>query len=1272
MKLTLPGHYYFERSGLVDKRVRRIFVEKKKGFDVEAKQLFTDLNQQLGIGGLEEVRIASRYDLQGISDEVYQQALPTIFSTPAVDLVYEENLDIGPNYQIFGVEDLPGQYNQRADAAAQCLEILTAGERPLIKTAQILMVKGQISADELSKIKAYCINTVACREASLAKPETLDDRITPPQDVAVLDDFIHFSEAELASFKDHLGLAMSLADLKFSQAYFKHNEQRNPTITELKVIDTYWSDHCRHTTFLTEIEDVQFETGPFSAPAQKAYTEYLKARNYVYGGEHKALCLMDLATIGMKALRKKGLLADLDLSEEVNACSINVDIEVDGKTEQWLVMFKNETHNHPTEIEPFGGAATCLGGAIRDPLSGRSYVYQAMRITGSGDPRAKIEDTLSGKLPQRKITTEAARGYSAYGNQIGIPAGQVAEIYHEGYLAKRMELGAVIAAAPKANVVRALPEAGDLVVLVGGRTGRDGCGGATGSSKSHTDESMLTSGAEVQKGNPLIERNILRLFRKPEFSKLIKRCNDFGAGGVAVAIGELADGLEIDLDQVRTKYEGLDGTELAIAESQERMAVVIAKADLPALKNLVAAENLEAAVVAKVTADPRLVMKWRKQTILALQRDFLNTNGVRQRTKVFIKEPNPTSYFRTQLNKDKNTSQLETAWINTLRNINVASQKGLVERFDSTAGAGTVLLPFGGKYSLTPSLGMAAKIPVLKGETNTCTLMTYGFNPALSTWSPFHGGLYAVLESVTKIVAMGGDPSKIRLTFQEYFEKLGNEDHKWGKPFAALLGAFQAQKGLMIPSIGGKDSMSGTFNELNVPPTLVSFAVGTADAHRVISPEFKKTDSQVILLPLARRADETPDFTVLNHTFHCVHQLISKGQVLAAHPIALGGIAAAISKMSFGNKIGLVFAEGFDTSKLFTPDYGALILEIDRQDDPAALFPGVAYERLGTTTGQPVITVGAVQISLEQAITAWEAPLDEVFPLKKDLPGDPEPIFYSSGKRGKAKCKIAKPRVLMPIFPGTNGEYELEKAFCQAGGSVDPFVFKNSSGDTIKEAMTIMAQKIKASQIIALPGGFSAGAEPAGAGKFIATVFRNLGLAEQVMDLLNNRDGLILGIGDGFQALLRLGLVPDGEIKPLTENSPALVGNPLGRYVSRLVQTKVVSNLSPWFSNVEVGAIFALPVSSSEGRFVATPSILQKMIKQGQIATQYVDFDGVPSLDGNFNPFVAQASIEGITSPDGRVLGKMAHSERIGHGLYKNTDGVGDQRIFAAGINYFL
>lgn len=1256
----------------LDKQVRRIFVEKKKGFDVGAEQLFNDLNQNLGIRELEEVRVLSRYDIQGISDAVYEKAIKNIFSEPNIDLVHEEELPIGQDYRVFGVEYLPGQYDQRADSAAQCIEILGTGERPTVRTAKIIMLKGNITDEELIKIKDYCINSVDSRESILTKPETLEDNSIPPNDVDIIKDFIQKSTEELMSFKEKTGLAMSLDDIKFCQDYFKNTEKRNPTITEIKVIDTYWSDHCRHTTFMTEIDDVKFEEGVFSRPIKKAYEEYLASRNYVYE-ENRAICLMDIATIGMKELRKRGLLDDLDVSDEINACSINIDVEVDGEIEKWLLMFKNETHNHPTEIEPFGGASTCLGGAIRDPLSGRAYVYQAMRITGSGDPRRKIEDTIPGKLPQRKITTEAARGYSSYGNQIGIATGHVSEIYHEGYVAKRMELGAVIGATPKENVVRKAPKEGDLIVLIGGRTGRDGCGGATGSSKSHTDESIRTSGAEVQKGNPLIERNLLRLFRKPEFSKIIKKCNDFGAGGVSVAIGELADSIEINLDNVLKKYEGLDGTELAISESQERMAVVIDKEHLHILEEHVADENLEAAVIAKVTSNNRLIMKWRNKTILDLDRDFLNTNGIRQKTKVYVKEPTSRSYFNTTYCGGSNESKLnlKTAWLNNLKALNVASQRGLVEEFDSTVGAGTVLMPFGGKYNLTPSLGMAAKIPVLNGETNTCSLMTYGFNPELSTWSPFHGGLYAVVDSVVKIVAMGGDPKKIRLTFQEYFEKLGDHEGKWGKPFAALLGAFKAQKGFMVPSIGGKDSMSGSFNELNVPPTLVSFAVCIGDASHIISPEFKKTDSQVILLSSPRMEDETPDFETLNKNLLCIHDLIKKGKVLSAHNIGIGGIAAAISKMSFGNKIGMKFLEGYKTEKLFSPDYGALVLEINNTENLNDLFKGLEYEIIGHTTKNPTITIGDVHIDIELAINEWEEPLKDVFPIKKDTEGTPKKISYSKGNIIKPKYAIAKPKVFMPIFPGTNCEYDMEKAFVKAGGQVETLVFKNLTREAIEESIHEMARRISESQIIALPGGFSAGDEPDGSGKFIATVFRNPYIQEQVMNLIKNRDGLILGICNGFQALIKLGLVPYGEIREIDENSPTLVFNKLGRHVARMVQTKVVSNLSPWLNNVNVGDVFTIPVSHGEGRLVSDEKILNEMIEKGQIAAQYVDFNGNPSYDGDFNPNGSLHSIEAITSPDGRVLGKMGHSERIGKNLYKNVYGEMDQKIFEAGIKYF-
>lgn len=1255
----------------MDKLVRRIFIEKKKGFNIDAEQLFNDLSENLSIKSLTEVRIVNRYDIQGISREDYEKAIVNIFSEPNIDLVYEEDFEADNDYKVFGVEYLPGQYDQRADSAAQCVEILTISERPIIKTAKIIMLRGDITEDEFIKIKNFCINPVDSREASLAKPETLEDNITYPMDVEAIKDFTQKSYKELIKLKEDLGLSMSDDDIKFCQEYFRLTEKRNPTITEIRVIDTYWSDHCRHTTFMTEIEDVKFEEGIYSSPIKKAYKEYLDSRAYVYGDKNKAICLMDIATIGMKELRKKGLLEDLDISDEINACSINVNVDVDGEMEEWLVMFKNETHNHPTEIEPFGGAATCLGGAIRDPLSGRSYVYQAMRITGSGDPRTKVEDTLPGKLPQRKITTEAARGYSSYGNQIGIATGHVSEIYHEGYVAKRMELGAVIAATPKENVVREVPKEGDLLVLVGGRTGRDGCGGATGSSKSHTDESILTSGAEVQKGNPLIERNLLRLFRKTEFSKIIKRCNDFGAGGVSVAIGELADSLEINLDNVLKKYEGLDGTELAISESQERMAVVIDKDDIEILEKHVLEENLEATVVAKVTSSNRLTMKWRNKIILDIDRDFLNTNGVRQKTKAYIEEPNSKSYFNISAHVKNDNNEIETAWINNLKNLNVASQKGLVERFDSTVGAGTVLMPFGGKFNLTPSLGMAAKVPVLEGQTNTCTLMTYGFNPELSTWSPFHGGLYAVVDSVTKIVGMGGDPRKIRLTFQEYFEKLGKNSEKWGKPLAALLGAYEAQKGFNIPSIGGKDSMSGTFNELNVPPTLVSFAVCPGDARDVISPELKKIDSHIVLISLPRLENETLDFEILNRNLLKVHQLIKNKKVLSAHNIGNGGIAAAISKMSFGNKIGVTFTDNVDKGRLFSADYGSIILEINSHENLDEIFEGLEYKVLGYTTEEPVIKIGGTEINLSLAIKEWEEPLNEVFPIKKDLAGNLEKINYNKGNMVKAKCSIAKPKVFIPIFPGTNCEYDMEKSFVKAGGQVDSFVFKNITTEDIKDSITTMARKIKESQIIALPGGFSAGDEPDGSGKFIATVFRNPYIVEQVMDLLKNRDGLILGICNGFQALIKLGLVPYGEIREMKEDSPTLAFNRLGRHVSRMVNTKVVSNLSPWFNNVNVGDVFTIPISHGEGRLVASEEAIEEMIEKGQVATQYVDFDGKPSYNGDFNPNGSNHSIEGITSPDGRVLGKMGHSERIGKDLYKNVYGETDQKLFEAGIRYF-
>lgn len=1254
----------------MDKNIRRVYVEKKKELNIEAEQLLNDLYQNLGIKELSEVRVMNRYDIQGLKDEDYEKAKKTIFSEPNIDLVYEEELELD-SYKVFAIEFLPGQYNQRADSASQCVEILTMDKKPIINTAKIIMLKGNITESQFSRIKEYLINPVDSREASFQKPKSLSENINYPKEVKILEDFNMKTKEKLLEFKEELGLSMTIEDIRLCQDYFRFKEKRNPTITEIRVIDTYWSDHCRHTTFMTEIEDIQFEEGMYTSAIKKAYEKYANARKYVYEDIDRPITLMDIATIGMKELRKRGLLEDLDISDEINASSINVNVDIDGKLEEWLIMFKNETHNHPTEIEPFGGAATCLGGAIRDPLSGRSYVYQAMRVTGSGDPRAKIEDTISGKLPQRKITTEAARGYSSYGNQIGIATGHVSEIYHEGYIAKRMEIGAVIGATPKENVVRKKPKEGDLIVLVGGRTGRDGCGGATGSSKSHNDKSILTSGAEVQKGNPIIERSLLRLFRKKDFSKIVKKCNDFGAGGVSVAIGELADSLEIDLDKVLKKYEGLDGTELAISESQERMAVVIDKDDFHILKKYVDEENLEAAVVAKVTSDNRIKMKWKNNTILDIDRDFLNTNGAKQKTKVYVKEPDAISYFETNSNNKAREKDLQTAWIDNLKDINIASQKGLVEQFDSTVGTGTVLMPFGGKFSQTPSLGMAAKIPVLRGYTNTCTIMTYGFNPELSIWSPFHGGLYAVVDSITKVVAMGGDPKRIRLTFQEYFEKLGNDKVKWGKPLAALLGAYEAQRGFNIPSIGGKDSMSGTFNNLNVPPTLVSFAVCVADARDIISPEFKHVGSKIILIDSPRGENYVPDFELLNRNFSTIHQLIVGKKVLSAYSIGLGGIAAAISKMCFGNKIGVEITDKLDKKELFSSDYGSMILEIKDSENIDDLLKGLHYRVLGHTIEEPVIKVDDIKINIEFAIREWEKPLNKVFPIRKSTEGKAKKINFTKGNIIKPKNSIAKPKVFIPVFPGTNCEYDMEKAFLRAGAQVDKLIFKNLTTECIKESISEMSKKIEECQIIALPGGFSAGDEPDGSGKFIAAVFRNPYISEQVMNLLKNRDGLIIGICNGFQALIKLGLVPYGEIRDMDKESPTLVFNKIGRHISRMVQTKVVSNLSPWFNQVNVGDIFTIPISHGEGRLVASEKIVSEMIENGQIATQYVDFNGEPSNDGEFNPNGSVHAIEGITSPDGRILGKMGHSERIGKNLYKNVYGEMDQKIFEAGVKYF-
>lgn len=1261
---------------MIKQQVRRIFAEKKPGFDIEATHLCADLKSHLGMDGLNSVRVVNRYDVAGIDDAAYQQSLTTVFSEPVVDLVYEETLPVASGDRLFAMEYLPGQYDQRADSAAQCLQILTQAERPMLLSAKVIVLSGTLSDQEVAAIKAYCINPVESREAALDKPANLALEVSLPPDVPCLEGFVSTPQERLPESYKELGLAMSLADYTFCQSYFRDHEKRNPTLTEIRVVDTYWSDHCRHTTFQTSITDVSLAAGQYNMPVQKAYQEYQAARQNLYGESNRPVSLMDMAVIAMKELKKDGKLADLDESDEINACSIVTEIEVDygqgPEKEAWLIMFKNETHNHPTEIEPFGGAATCLGGAIRDPLSGRSYVYQAMRVSGSGDPRTAIGDTLPGKLPQRKITLGAWAGYSSYGNQIGLATGQVAEVYDEGFVAKRMEVGAVIGAAPRSNVRRDKPVAGDVVLLVGGRTGRDGCGGATGSSKEHTEESLASCGAEVQKGNPVTERKIQRLFRKPEVSLLIKKCNDFGAGGVSVAIGELADGLEIFLDNVPKKYEGLDGTELAISESQERMAVVVSAADAERFIQFAGEENLEATQVAVVTEERRLVMRWRGQTIVNISRDFLDTNGVPQMTAVTVNAPQSAdNYFQTSTAAFGNTS-LQDAWLSTLSDLNVCSQKGMIERFDSTIGAATVLMPLGGRHQDTPAEGMAAKIPLVDGETTAATLMAHGYNPRIAKWSPFHGALYAIVEAVTKLAAMGGDYRCVRLSLQEYFEKLGNDRTAWGKPFSALLGAYWAQKRLGIAAIGGKDSMSGSFLDLNVPPTLVAFGVVVGDAARIVSPEFKQIGSQVVLLPVPRDEAELPDFGVLSRNLAITHDLINRGIVLAAQSVRLGGVAAAISKMCFGNRIGFAFTKQVDKKELFDPAYGSILLELPASADLAGLFAGVDYMLLGKTTPESVINAGDTSITLNQAYAAWANPLNEVFPVVADsIPGQPKTISAAISNGRKPAVTFAKPRILIPVFPGTNCEYDSARAFEKAGGIAETLIIRNLTSQDVEESVKRLADAIERSQIIMLPGGFSAGDEPEGSGKSIAVMFRNPRITEAVRSLLKQRDGLMLGICNGFQALIKLGLVPYGDIVEPRPDMPTLTYNTIGRHVSRMVQTRIASTLSPWLAKTTVGDIHTIAISHGEGRFVAKEAAVARMLEQGQIAAQYVDFNGKPTHDGVFNPNGSVWGIEAITSPDGRILGKMGHSERIGSHIAVNVPGEKDQRLFEAGVAYF-
>lgn len=1255
--------------------IRRIYVEKKQGFNVESQHLLYDLQSHLRMPHLVNVRLLNRYDISNVALDDYEKAKTTIFSEPTVDVIFEEELSLAENEAVFAVEYLPGQYDQRADSAMQCVQILTQEQGCVVSYAKVVVLCGELTSDEIDAIKKYIINPVDSREAALEKPETLDVEYSVPDDVEIIEGFIDRTREELEAFMSEMNFAMNLDDLVFIQSYFRDTKKRNPFITELKVLDTYWSDHCRHTTFLTEISNVEFEEGHFTTPIKKTYDAYLQSRNDVYGDREKAICLMDMATLAMKELRKNGQLEDLDVSEEINACSIVVTAEIDGKEEEWLVMFKNETHNHPTEIEPFGGAATCLGGAIRDPLSGRSYVYQAMRVTGSADPRTPLEDTLPGKLPQRQITTGAAHGYSSYGNQIGLATGLVHEVYDEDYVAKRMEIGAVIAAAPKENVVRHVPEPGDIIILLGGRTGRDGCGGATGSSKEHTEESIHTCGAEVQKGNPPTERKIQRLFRNPKVSQMIKRCNDFGAGGVCVAIGELAEGLSINLDAVPKKYEGLDGTELAISESQERMAVVVNKEDVDAFIKYSLEENLESSVVAVVTEEPVLKMTWRGNVIVDLDRSFVDTNGVRQTTTAYISAPETEkSFFNTiQEEKVSKASDLKEAWIANLEQLNVCSQRGLIERFDSTIGAGTVLMPFGGKYQRTPAETMVAKLPVGSRETTTATMMSYGYNARLSKWSPFHGALYAVVESVSKIVANGGKFDNIRLTFQEYFEKLGKDAARWGKPTAALLGAFHAQSQLGIPAIGGKDSMSGTFGDINVPPTLVSFAVDVVNANNVISGEFKGANHTVAYLPIPKDEFELPIFDQLKEYYNTITKLIHQGKISSAYTVKAGGVSEAVSKMAFGNGIGLQFTKEMSNEELFAPHYGSFVVEFAHGVNVEKELASLTYTVLGTTTTEAAIIVNGVTLELEALQKPWENTLEDIFPtLTKDKEEEVPTISYNQRSTAAPSIKTAKPRIFMPIFPGTNCEYDTQRAFEKAGGVVEPFVFKNLNPQDIKESVDSMVKMIQNAQIIMFPGGFSAGDEPDGSGKFIATVFRNPKIKEEVMKFLKERDGLMLGICNGFQALIKLGLVPFGEIRDLDEDCPTLTYNTIGRHISCMAQTKITSTLSPWFNNVNVGDMHTIPLSHGEGRFVANEKMMQQLIANGQIATQYVDFDGNPTHNVAWNPNGSVHAIEGITSPDGRILGKMGHSERVGNHVAKNVPGQKDQKLFEAGVRYFL
>ena len=1254
--------------------VRRIFVEKKPAYAVKAGELREELENYLGIHNVKNVRVLIRYDIENLSEETYKKALVTIFSEPPVDLVYEEEFTRNPGDLVFSVEYLPGQFDQRADSAEQCVKLLKEDEEPVIRSATTYVVTAPLTAEQEEAIKSFCINPVDSRQADEEKPETLVTEFEVPEDILYFDGFADSSEEELKALYGTLNLAMTFKDFLHIQNYYKKEEHRDPSVTEIRMLDTYWSDHCRHTTFSTELKNVSFTDGDYREPMEETYKQYLADREVIYKGrDDKYVCLMDLALMAMKKLRSEGKLQDMEVSDEINACSIVVPVEIDGATEEWLVNFKNETHNHPTEIEPFGGAATCLGGAIRDPLSGRTYVYQAMRVTGAADPTRPLGETLKGKLPQRKIVNSAAQGYSSYGNQIGLATGYVKEIYHPGYVAKRMEIGAVMGAAPRKDVIRETSDPGDIIILLGGRTGRDGIGGATGSSKVHTTSSIEVCGAEVQKGNAPTERKIQRMFRRPEVSRIIKKCNDFGAGGVSVAIGELAAGLKIDLDKVPKKYAGLDGTEIAISESQERMAVVVDPKDVDQFLGYAAEENLEAVTVAVVTEEPRLKMDWRGKTIVDLSRAFLDTNGAHQEADVTLEVPGRAG----NLFDKADVADVREKWLGMLSDLNVCSQKGLVERFDGSIGAGSVFMPYGGRYQLTETQAMVAKLPVLKGHTDTVTMMSYGFDPRLSSWSPYHGAVYAVVSSVAKIVAAGGDYSRIRFTFQEYFRRMNENPSRWSQPFSALLGAYSAQLGFGLPSIGGKDSMSGTFDtedgEINVPPTLVSFAVDVNSHKNVITPEFKRPGSKIVVFRIAKNQYDLPDYSQVMDGYGKIFEDIKAGRIISAYAVEGNGLAEAVSKMAFGNKLGVKIEHNVDPRDFFAAAWGDIVCEVP---DGMVGQLSISYTVIGEVTDRGAFEYGNVTISMEEALDAWMTPLEDVFPTAagREARGEAaalEEKLYHSGAVYVCDHKIGQPTVFIPVFPGTNCEYDSARAFERSGAKVVTRVLRNISAEDIRQSVDEYRREIAKAQIVMFPGGFSAGDEPEGSAKFFATVFRNAVMKEEIEKLLGERDGLMLGICNGFQALIKLGLLPEGEIKEQGPESPTLAMNTIGRHVSKMVYTKVVSDKSPWLAGAGLGSVYCNPASHGEGRFVANESWLHRLFANGQVATQYVDDQGRCTMDEYWNPNGSYMAIEGITSPDGRILGKMAHSERRGEAVAMNIYGEQDMKIFESGVRYF-